>query len=321
VGQDKPDIDTIRARRDQVAERHGPWTSHDIQLAEGVSTRPGGADLDRLRRCLQIASDVLRRPLGELRVLDLGALEGQYAVEFAAHGAEAVAIEGREANIEKARVAKEALGLDRLELLQEDVRALSRDRHGAFDVVLCIGLLYHLDADDVFGFLRQLADVCDGVLILDTHVALRGASVHEHDGHEYRGLRFAEHDPRASAAQRARSLWASLDNPESFWPTRPALLAALMRAGFSSVLGAEVPVARSPRDRVTLVCLRGQPVTLRSAKPRGGDTVTLPSEQRAPRFVKNQSRAFLAAKRVALRTLVLRDRLARRGRRGGARPS
>ena len=145
--------------------------------------------------------------------------------------------------------------------------------------------------------------------------------MHEHDGHEYRGLRFAEHDPRASAAQRAAVAVGSLDNPESFWPTRPALLAALMRAGFSSVLSAEVPVARSPRDRVTLVCLKGQPVTLRSAKPRGGDTVTLPSEQRAPRFVKNQSRAFLAVERVALRTLVLRDRLARRGRRGSARPS
>jgi hypothetical protein len=67
-------MDTIRARRDGVAERHGPWTSHDIQLAEGISTCPGGADLDRLRRCLEIVSDVLRRPLGELRVLALGAL-------------------------------------------------------------------------------------------------------------------------------------------------------------------------------------------------------------------------------------------------------
>jgi hypothetical protein len=157
-------------------------------------------------------------------------------------------------------------------------------------------------------------------LILDTHVALRGTDVHEHGGHEYRGLRFAEHDPRASADQRARSLWASLDNAESFWPTRPALLAGLMRAGFSSVLGAEVPVARSPRDRVTLVCLKGQPVAPRSATPRD-EAVTLPGEQRPPRFVKNQSRAFLAAKRVALRALVLRDRLAQRGRRGGARPS
>jgi len=61
-------------------------------------------------------------------------------------------------------------------------------------------------------------------------------------------------------------------------------------------------------------------VTLRSAKPRD-ERVTLPSEQGPPRFVKNQSRAFLAAKRVALRVLVLRDRLAQRGRRGGARPS
>ena len=316
-----PDVDAIRARRDAVAERYGPWTSHDIQLAEGLSTRPGGADLDRLRRCLQIATDVLRRPLAELRVLDLGALEGQYAVEFAAQGATAVAIEGREANIEKARVAQEALELDRLELLHDDVRSLSPDRHGTFDVVLCIGLLYHLDADDVFRFLGQLAAVCEGVLILDTHVALRGPSVHVHDGHEYRGLRFAEHDPRASATQRARSVWASLDNPESFWPTRASLLTALMRAGFSSVLSAEVPVARSPRDRVALVCLKGPAVTLRSARPRDPSAVTLPSEQRPPRFVRNQSRLFLLLKRLALRGLVLRERLARRNRRGGARPS
>jgi hypothetical protein len=35
-------------------------------------------------------------------------------------------------------------------------------------------------------------------------------------GAEYRGLRFVEHDPRASDTQRERSLWASLDNAESF---------------------------------------------------------------------------------------------------------
>ena len=64
-----------------------------------------------------------------------------------------VAIEGREANAAKARVAAEVLGLERLEIRVEDVRELSAERHGTFDVVLCLGLLYHLDADDLFPFI------------------------------------------------------------------------------------------------------------------------------------------------------------------------
>jgi 2-polyprenyl-3-methyl-5-hydroxy-6-metoxy-1,4-benzoquinol methylase len=313
------DVEAIRARRDEVAERYGDWTAHDIRLADGLSTRPGGGETQRLRRCLQIAADVTGRPIETLRVLDLGALEGQYAVEFALHGAETVAVEGREANIEKARVARDALGLENLELRQEDVRSLSAARHGTFDVVLCLGLLYHLDADDVFPFLARLAEVCRGVLILDTHIGLRGSSVHTHEGHEYRGVRFVEHDPRASDAQRARSLWASLDNAESFWPTRASLLRGLARAGFTSVMTADLPVVDASRDRITFVALKAAPVTVRST-PSGGEPA-MPAERRPARFVRNQSRAFLLAKRVALRALVVRERFARRARRGGARPS
>ena len=313
------DIHAIRALRDQTASEYGEWTAHDIRLAEGVSTRLGAGDHHRLRRCLQLAADLTGRPLETLRVLDLGALEGQYAVEFALHGADTVAIEGRNANIEKARFARDTLGLDNVELREEDVRSLSPERHGTFDVVLCLGLLYHLDAEHVFPFLCQLADVCRGVLIIDTHVALRGTTPQTHDGHEYRGLRFIEHDPRASHEQRGRSLWASLDNAESFWPTRPSLLRGLMRAGFTSVMTAEVPVILASRDRITFVALKGERVTLRS--PPADTDDDLPTEQSPPRFVRNQSRGFLLAKRFALRGLVIRDRLARRSQRGSARPS
>ena len=90
-------------------------------------------------------SDLAKRPISELRILHLACLEGQYAVEFARQGAQVVAIEGREANIEKARFSKRALGLDNLELIHGDVRDLSRERHGSFDIVLCLGILYHLD--------------------------------------------------------------------------------------------------------------------------------------------------------------------------------
>jgi 2-polyprenyl-3-methyl-5-hydroxy-6-metoxy-1,4-benzoquinol methylase len=184
------DPEAIRARRDDVAARYGDWTSHDVALADGLSTRPGSGDPARVRRCLQLAVDMLHRPVEQLRVLDLGALEGQFAIEFALHGAEVVAIEGRRANVEKAALARDVLGLERLELREEDVRGLDRERHGAFDVVLCLGLLYHLDGDDVFAFIDRLAEVCTGLLILDTHVALKGRDTHRHAGREYRGLRF-----------------------------------------------------------------------------------------------------------------------------------
>jgi 2-polyprenyl-3-methyl-5-hydroxy-6-metoxy-1,4-benzoquinol methylase len=319
VAEHDDDVQAIRAHRDEIAAQYGDWTAHDIQLTKGISTRPGGGYPHGLRRCLQLAADVTGRPIEDLRVLDLGALEGQYAIEFAMHGAETVAIEGRKANIEKARVAQEVLKLHRLRLLQEDVRCLSRERHGTFDVVLCLGLLYHLDAEDVFSFLSRLAEVCRGVLILDTHIALRGSSVYVHDGHEYRGLRFVEHDPRASNAQRSRSLWASLDNAESFWLTRASLLKGLTTAGFTSVMTAEAPIVSGLRDRVTVIALKGRHVAVRSSPT--ADANADPSERHPARFVRNQNRGFLLAKRVALRALVIREQIARGPRGGGARPS
>jgi SAM-dependent methyltransferase len=310
-----------RQRRDEVAARHGEWTAHDIHLGDGVSTVPdGGADPSRLRRVVQLAADLTGRPLSELRVLDLGALEGQYAVEFALHGAEVVAIEGREANAARARLAAEVLGLDNLEVRQEDVRGLSAERHGSFDLVLCLGLLYHLDGADVFAFLDRLAEVCTSLLILDTHVGLHPRRHHRHGGHDYRGVTFVEHSPRASAAQRQRSLWASLDNEESFWPTRASLLNALQRAGFTSVLECGVPAMSAPRDRLTFAALRGSAVELRSPPPGLRPAGEVP-ERPGPRWIRNQSRPFLFAKRVALRLLVARERRSSKVRGGSSRPS
>jgi SAM-dependent methyltransferase len=316
------DPEAVRQRRDEVAARHGEWTAHDIRLGDGVSTLPGGGtDPSRLRRVTQLAADLAGRPLSDLRVLDLGALEGQYAVELALHGAEVVAIEGREASAAKARLAAEVLGLDKLEVRQEDVRELSAERHGSFDVVLCLGLLYHLDEDDLFPFIERLAEVCTSVLILDTHIGLRPRRSHRHAGHEYRGVTFVEHSPQASDAQRQRSLWASLDNEESFWPTRASLLNALQRAGFTSVLECGVPAMSAPRDRLTFAAVRGDAVELRSLPAGGGPPAGEVPERSGPRWIRNQSRLFLFGKRIALRLLVARERRSSTERGGSSRPS
>lgn len=293
----------VEAQKRAVVERYGGWTGHDVQLAEGVWTRDSvPQDAPRLRRVLQLAADLAARPLAELRVLDLGCLEGQYAIEFALHGAEVVAIEGREANLAKARLAKQVLGLERLELVQADVRSLGPESHGSFDVVLCLGLLYHLDAADVFPFLAQLRSVCRGLAVIDTHVSLSGRSTREHGGYAYRGHVFVEHSPRASSGEREASRWASLDNPESFWPTQASLCNGLQRAGFSSVLRCEVPVVPGvPADRITLVAVAGDPVELRAVPSANAAALpALAEPPRIPRFIANQSRAFNLLKRAVL---------------------
>src|SRR5438132_8218599 len=141
-------IDVIKKKK-EIIDRFGAWTAGCIHLADEVYTFDDPFWDSRLRRFLQIAADLTREPLNTLRVLDLACLEGQYGIEIALHGADVLAIEGREANLAKVRFAKDILSLDNLKVLLDDVRHLDVHRHGHFDIVLCLGILYHLDVPDV----------------------------------------------------------------------------------------------------------------------------------------------------------------------------
>jgi len=218
--------EAIASLRDNVIAEHGPWTAHNIQLSGSVFTR-SSADPAGCPWLLPLFRDFTRKPLHELRIVDLACLEGLYGIEFARSGAEVVGIEGREQNLAKARFVKEVLALDRLTLLQDDVRNLSLERHGRFDIVFCSGILYHLDVPDVFHFVRRMAEVCTGFLFLNTHISpaelgdnsanLGPLESFPFAGYQYTGRRYPEHDPRSSADQRIGNLWASLDNPSSVW--------------------------------------------------------------------------------------------------------
>ena len=265
--QSSPTISIDRRKR-EIEDAHGRWTAHNVRLAEDVYTLAphlSGNEL-RARRMLQVVADAARAPLEGLRILDLGCLEGLFALEFALHGAEVVGMEAREGNIAKARFAQDCLGLRNVTFLQEDVRDLSSERHGTFDVVLCLGLLYHLDAPDVFEFLARLSEVTRGFLVLDTHIAPAANVRVEHGGVVHAGRRIVEHRTSSTQDQRLELLWASLDNPESFWPTRPTLVNDLARAGFTSVTEILHPgVPEQPVDRVEWIAFKGERQHLRSS--------------------------------------------------------
>ncbi|MHB8658425.1 MAG: class I SAM-dependent methyltransferase [Solirubrobacteraceae bacterium] len=280
--------DRLQADLAECRRLTGDWTAHNIELRPGVFTKgsePSGEEL-KLRRILQLVADLAVAPMDELRVIDLGALEGLYGLELALRGAEVVFVEGREVSAAKIRFAARELGLERVEVRTEDVRRLSSATHGHFDVVLCLGLLYHLDHASLLELLARMLDVCRGVLVLDTHIALEDdelnvvgvdlwidpaaslSSMREvsRGGRTYRGRDYLEHRPEAGDAERLGSLWASLDNGTSFWPTRPSLLSALVEAGFTSVLECHAPpLIGLPPDRVTLVALGGAQEALRTS--------------------------------------------------------
>src|ERR1043165_5826058 len=130
------DLGLLEKQKQAVADKFGPWTASNIHLDGDLYTigeRIQGDEV-KLRRVVQIVSDTARRPLNSLRLLDLACHEGIYATEFARHGARVVGIEGREAHIEKAKFVRDALSLKNLEIHQDDVRNLSKEKYGSFNV-------------------------------------------------------------------------------------------------------------------------------------------------------------------------------------------
>jgi 2-polyprenyl-3-methyl-5-hydroxy-6-metoxy-1,4-benzoquinol methylase len=255
------DTQTIIDTKNDVITRYGEWTAHNICLQDDVYTIAPTivGDEVKLRRIVQCVLDLAGGSVEGLRILDLACLEGLYAIELARHKANCVGIEGREANIEKARFAKQVLRLDNLDFFQDDVRNLSAEKYGRFDVVLCLGVLYHLDVSDVFPFIERLGEVCGRICIVDTRITLSPKMQYAYQDKIYSGARGVEHGPADSTETKKSKLWASLDNNENFWLTRATLYNALSHAGFTTAYECNVPAEpHKPADRITVVAIKGE---------------------------------------------------------------
>lgn len=231
-----------------VAEQQ--WTSHNVRLNAELTTIPGTPDFLatdlRLHAILRLLDMLFGADISGLRIADLGCLEGGFSLALAQRGADVLGIEARSLNIEKANLLREHFELKNLRFELGDVKDFQKDTFGQFDVVLALGILYHLDHP--VKWLQQLAAATRRVLILDTHFApidddamrrldprLSGLGALERqdsDGFAVQGRWFHEF---GEDANRETQLWASYSNTSSFWLTKESLLQSIVRAPFPLV--------------------------------------------------------------------------------------
>ena len=140
---------------------------HTIDFGNGVVT-PGIDDTP-----LKLKSIGLPDDLRGMAVLDIGAADGFFSFEAERRGAVRVlAIDVPVSGIlglrERFALAREALGCSRVQDLGMDVYELSPEKVGVIDVVLFLGVLYHLK-HPLLG-LERVRSVTGKLLILETHV-------------------------------------------------------------------------------------------------------------------------------------------------------
>jgi SAM-dependent methyltransferase len=220
----------------------------------------GPENAARVRRIVRLVSCVCSRPedWSGLRILDLGCGEGLFALEAAWHGASVTAIDGRDERMSAGRALAEELELESVHFVRADVGSYAFEDYGPFDVVLFLGLMYHLDAPELFQVTRRAADSTARAMILDTHFARCADEVVQHEGALYRGWRYREHRPEDAPELRRSRLLASLSNESSLWLTPASLYTLLRNVGFPTVLQCHVPFQPyQGEDRFTLVALKG----------------------------------------------------------------
>ena len=214
---------------DEIRRRvaaHGRWF-HEIELAPGVVTP--GEDSNRLK--LPVLDELgLPRDARGLRVLDVGCSDGYFSFEMERRGAEVVAVDFVPEQATGFAVAREALG-SRVEYRCDNVYALDPARYGEFDVVLLLGVLYHLRKplaalDAVRGVTRAGGRLFLATLLIDEFVQLP-------DG---RTTRLADLHPDLAGIP----LWQAYprdtlngDFTNCFAPNRRALECALEEAQFA----------------------------------------------------------------------------------------
>lgn len=204
---------------------------HSIELPDGT-VLPGLQSVEHLRWRLGLFG--LPEDLRGKRVLDIGAWDGWFSFECERRGAIVVAVDCVE--LDTFLETRDMLG-SKVEYLTLDMNELSAKRLGKFDVVLFLGVLYHL---------RHPLMGLERVVELSTNLALIESFVIERE---------ARAVPSVMEFYERGELGGQIDN----WcgPSPECLLAMCRSAGF-----AQNELKDITNQRASVVCRRHWPETV-----------------------------------------------------------
>ena len=183
-----------------VRGRH--W-HHNFEIYPGVFTN-GSYSPNFIVEKLGLADD-----LSGMSVLDIGASDGFYSLACQRRGARVTAVDYRHKST-SGFAAMETLNNVEITHIQSNLYDIP-ESVGAFDIVLCLGVIYHLP--DIPRALWKLAGLCKGRLMLESYVESFGS------------------DAPMARYYEADSLSGDLTN---FWAPNVQCMQAMMRdCGFS----------------------------------------------------------------------------------------
>jgi tRNA (mo5U34)-methyltransferase len=227
---------------DEELRALAPWF-HNLHLPDGRQTAPDHPLGDFPAFKWNQIGSVLPDDMRGMRALDIGCNAGFYSIALARRGAEVLGIDVDPHYLRQAEWARERFGIApaQLSLARMQVYDLARVP-GSFDVVLFLGVLYHLRYPLLA--LDLVSDKVEGLLILQT-LTMPGEEVSTPPD----DLRLDERDhmldpgwPKLAFIERRLE-----DDPTNWWAPNRACVEAMLRSSGLTPVGSpghEIVVAR-----------------------------------------------------------------------------
>lgn len=254
------------------------------QLRDGSVTPLAGPELPDIHRTrAELMEREVRAALAtagpNATVIDLACNEGWFSQRALVWGAARVlGIDIRPELIRRAELVRDhfAIAPDRLEFRCADVHELDVSALGQFDVVLCLGLVYHLE--DPVGALRIAGSLTRGLCVVESQLTRQTDPIVHGNGRSGQYEESAASYAAVVETDHESNMLASVGGVVSLIPNRAALAQAATAAGFAEVEFATPTHGHNHQyvngDRAVLLARHREPGDSRAASrpaPAAGD--------------------------------------------------
>ena len=218
--------------------KRAPWT-YPWRLRDGRELPIPVAELESVHRTRsEMIEERVRAALAaagpDATALDLACNEGWFSQRLIEWGAaRVVALDIRDDNVRRAQLLRDHYGIpaERLEVRQADVFELDAAELGTYDVVLVLGLIYHVE--NPMGVLRLARQCTRGLCVIESQLTQQNTPIVHGNG---RADELHEADGSfAVVIEVGDNMLASTGRVLSLVPNRAALVQMANMAGFEHV--------------------------------------------------------------------------------------